>query len=312
MHNQAYRNTISEIDTIPEVPLKQWKTLAKQIQLKCLHSKRLTNHQSNFDSEIDNLTQNWDASTRERFRYWFRNTYASEINKMQRLAQYAPHGIKTQVEDFEVKRKSLIRRLRRFQNEMAELFNSSQKAVEWTNNSKLKSGEEKLEYILSKINEICTLLSTLRTKEVTAAVLCRTAAHFDSLSPEVGKRFDNAVGGYSGIIRTAKTLETKDVARILRQELEAFHYGTHLRRLFQAYDTLSQLGLTNIAESIEEIIQKELGSLTGISKKLTEVYGDLLKIPLDQLRPSTTEAPEKTGLSTSKPTPPEIAARPLQ
>lgn len=284
---KAYRNPVHNNEAISQVPLKKYRELARRIELEYLHSKRLTGEPSSPDQKIDELTKDWTTSERERFRYWFRNTRdagsltTAESEMAIRTAQYMPHSHQQVLEDFKNKRRSMIRRLRRLQNELYEVYDKTGRVIDWSDET-YSSPEKKIEAIQNAINQICNLLATLRTKEVAAAALTRTVTHLKRIDAGVAKNVTAVLENEGGIVRVAAQNASYQLARQLKEELDSLNYGSHLRRFFHIYEGLHKVGLSGIANSIEEIIQKELGSLTGITKKLGEVYSELLKIPAEK------------------------------
>lgn len=288
MEAKAYRNRVNIPETISEVPLQEFKELAKQIELRCLHAKRLLGQYSSPNVEIDRLTSDWPVDKRERFRYWFRNTrevgnLLTAENKMEtRQAQYLPYAQQEKIDSFKEKRRSMVRRLRRLQNEIGDLFDQSNRSVDWSD-ERYPSPEKKLEAIQTALNQICVLLSTLRTKEVTAAAITRTQRFLQAADNNIATRFASIVNEYGGMTRVAANAPVLQVAKRLKEELDSLNYGKHLRRLYSVYEALYHLKLPGIASMLEEVIQKELSNLSGIYKKVSEVYSELLKIPSSQL-----------------------------
>ncbi len=290
MKQYSYNNFSAPRESITAVPLKAWNELAKRVELQFLHAKKLHNHASSIDSEIDKLTTDWVATERERFRHWFKQTKtlkAQSESTMERTAEYgslySPHGSAETQEKFDNARKSLVRRLRKLQNEISELYQHSAKNIQWGDapgtHSQFSTGDEKIGGILNALNTVCTLLSTLRTKELTAAVLMRTAGFISGISPQIGDRYKEVVGSRSELIRIARSAEVSTVANEIKKEMDAFNYGTHLRRMYSIYDKLSRLGLNSSMNDMEAIIQKSLGDITGLYKKLSEVYVTLMELP---------------------------------
>jgi len=282
----AYPLGSMEAYPIPEAPIKEWKALAKRIELELLHAKKRTGLESTVDKEIDNVTRDWALTQRERFRHWYKNTYTSRHaelasgNTMIKQALYSPHGSEEVKQKFEDKRMSVIKRIRRLQNEIGQIYRNNSKAVEWSD-ARYPSGQAKVEAILHALNTVCVLLDTLQTKEITAAVLVRTARHITHLDPAYGQKFREIVGEQSDIIRFARSNEISAIAAELKKELDCFYYGIHLRRLYSIYDQLGKLGLTSLQGDLEQLIQKSLPDVTAIHKQLSEVYTAILEIPAE-------------------------------
>lgn len=283
MRIKAYTNFSNPFEIISEIPIERYRELAKRIELQCLHSQGLQGRKTSPDLEIDKLTKDWTTNERERFRYWFRNTRdksglaVAENKKMTVVAQYLPFANQQKMDEFKTKRRSLIRRLRRLQNELGDMFTDTSRIVDWAD-ERYPSPEKKLEAIQTAINQICTLLNTLRTKEVTAAALVRTLGFMNKVDKKIARRVASILGG-KNIKRIAEHGPVYEVARKIKEELDALNYGTHLRRCYHIYEKLLQLGLSGVASSMEIIIQKDLSDVVGVHKKLTEVYTELLKIP---------------------------------
>lgn len=311
MEAKAYRNPAHPTDVIPEAPLQKYRELARQVELQYLHGKKLFGRATSPDLEIDKLTQDWTTADREHFRYWFRNTrgaggLATAESKMEtRTAQYMPHQNQQTLEEFKTKRRSIIRRLRRLQNELMDIFQATQKAVDWTDEN-YSTPDKKVSAIQNAINQICNLLGTLRTKEVTAAALTRTIAHLKKIDEDTAKQVTSVLNEQGGVVKVAAQGPAYEIAKMLKEELDTLNYGNHLRRFFRIYESLHKVGLSGIAQDVEEIIQKDLSSLTGITKKLGEVYSDLLKIPAnedkDEVKPVGAEE-FKTPETVNKQTP---------
>lgn len=297
MEINAYRNTTPG-ETIPEVSLKKYKDLAKRVELQCLHSKKLYGTPSSADIEIDRLTQDWLGTERERFRYWFRNTRnvrglaKAGLQMITKQAQYLPHNHQEQIDTFKEKRRSMVRRLRKLQNELSDLFEQNRRSVEWTD-EKYSSPEKKLEAVQTAINQICVLLSTLRTREVAAAAITRTVGCLRKIDASIAEKFSSALNEHGGMQRVAANGQIYEVAKLLKQELDALHYGTHLRRLFHVYEGLERLGYSGITEDIEKILQKDLSDLSGLYEKLSEVYTELLRLPSGEAKEKEKEAEQK-------------------
>lgn len=293
MEAKAYRNFPRDPHAISEVPLKEYRELAKRVELQCLHAKKLFGESSSPDQEIDKLTEDWSINERERFRYWFRNsrdsgTITTAENKMQvREAQYAPWQTDENMQEFKKKRKSIVNRLRRLQNEIGALY-SENNGVVWTDEN-YSSADKKFSAISTALNQICVLLQTLKTREVAAAAITRTVGALKVIDKKIADKFVGALNEFGGMERVAAQGPVYQVARALKEELNDLHYGKHLRRFFHIYEALHRLGLSGVASDLEDIIQKDLSNLSGITKKLGEVYGELLKIPGEEL----TEQSEK-------------------
>lgn len=296
----AYRNFVSLGDPdFPEVPLAKWNQLAKLIELKVLHSQRLEGKKTSVQAEIDKETKDWTYSDRQRFKVWFDHTRPRVANtrvSMEKQALYHPHGSNESDATFLSVRKSLTRRLRKLQNEIAELYQNSSRNVQWSDTpgaGPYKSGAEKLNAILNALNQVCTLLTTLRTKEVTAACLIRTGKILTSLDKNIGDRYKEVVGSKAAIVRIARNAEVSAVIADLKKEMEALHYATHLRRIYNIYDRLNKLGLSSQSADVEKIIQKDLTDVSSLSKKLSEVYVSLIEMPsqTEEDKPAVTPAP---------------------
>ena len=302
MEHKAYRNPVNFNEAISEVPLKKYRDLAKQVELQCLHANRLFGGASSPDSQIDKLTKDWDTSERERFRYWFRNTrekssYTTAESKMlTRTSQYLPFSHHEQLDKFKDQRRSMIRRLRRLQNELLDMYEQTSKAVDWSDD-RYPTPDKKIEAIQNAINQICNLLGTLRTKEVAAAAMVRTLGFLKGVDEKVAKRVAGIIEEQGGIVKVAAYGPAYEIAKKLKEELDSLNYGLHLRRFFHLYESLYKAGLAGIAMDLEEIIQKDLSDLTGISKKLGDVYSELLKIPAQEIE-------KKEGASTPEVPPP--------
>ncbi len=317
MEAKAYRNPVHFNETISEIPLKKYRDLAKQIELQCLHANRLFGRATSPDSQIDKLTQDWATNERERFRYWFRNTReansltTAESKMVTKTAQYLPHSHQDILDKFKDQRRSTIRRLRRLQNELLDMFEQTGKTVEWSD-ERYPTPDKKIEAIQNAINQICNLLGTLRTKEVTAAAITRTLGFLKGVDENVAKRVAGVIDEQGGIIKVAARGPIYEIAKKLKQELDGLNYGAHLRRFFHIYESLYKIGLTGIASDIEEIIQKELSSLTGIAKKLSEVYSELLKIPAEDLKKEEQEVKplNQEQFKTPETVKPEVEAKP--
>lgn len=284
MDKQAYRNEVFHTQIIPEAPVSEWTQLAKTLELKQLHSKKLTGKESSINAEIDKATSNWNVSDREQFRYWYRNTRAGKQTErtMIRLADYIPLETQQKLDEFSKSRESMIRRLRRLQNELGKFFEKSKRYLDWSD-EQFPSAEKKFEAIQVALNQICILLGTLRTKEVTAAAIKRTATFLKTADPQVSEMFLEAIGGHRGMQRIAAESPLLEIAKKLKYELDTLHYGTHLRRCFNIYEQLLNEGYEGIAQSLEDIIQKDLSDLAKIYKRLSDTYSDLLKIPASDL-----------------------------
>jgi uncharacterized protein YukE len=294
MQANAYRNTTPG-QTIPEVSLKQYKDLKKLIELRCLHAKSLQGSTTSPNAEIDKLTADWSGSERERFRYWFRNTTnvgglvkAENQMTIKQAQLYLPHNVQEQIDVFKDKRRSMVRRLRKLQNELSDLFESSRKAVEWSDD-RYSSAEKKLEAIQTAINQICVLLGTLRTREVAAAAITRTTNFLKKVDASVAEKFVAAIEEHGGMVKVAASASVYQVAKLLKQELDSLHYGTHLRRLFHVYEALERLGYSGISKDIEKVIQKDLSDLSGLYDTLSDVYTELLRVPSGETQESNQE-----------------------
>lgn len=287
MEAKAYRNPAYDKGAIPEVPLKKYRELAKQVELQCLHASRLMGHKTSPDTEIDKLTEDWTTADREQFRYWFRNTRGTgslataESKMVTKTAQYLPYGNKEVVDKFKEKRRSMIRRLRRLQNELLDTYEQTAKIVDWSD-ERYPTPDKKIEAIQNAINQICNLLGTLRTKEVTAAAITRTLGFLNTVDKDVAKCVAQAVKQEGGTVKVAAHGPAYEIAKKLKQELDSLNYGAHLRRFFHIYEGLHRVGLSGIAGDVEEIIQRDLSNLSSITKKLGEVYSELMKIPANE------------------------------
>jgi len=283
MIKQSYQNYDIPVEFFPEVPIKEWKALAKQVELKLLHSKKLAGKQLSANQIIDALPMEWSSKDREQFKHWFQHTYnirafAAGESSMRRFAFYPPHGTNEAQQSFDKQRQSIVKRIRKLENEISQLYRSTTKSVEWSD-PRYPTSQAKLEAIQGALHQVSVLLDALHTKEVTAAVLMRTARVLHGIDPAVGKRFAEVMGEKKGIVAIATSNEAASIAADLKKELDIFNYGLHLRKLYSVYERLGKLGMTSLQEEVEELIQKNLTDVSSIYKKLSEIHSTLLKIP---------------------------------
>jgi hypothetical protein len=310
MIKQSYQNYDNAPEFFPEVPIKDWKSLAKQVEIKYLHSKKLTGSQLSINEIIDGSTPDWSSKDRERFKHWFQHTYnirASAVGEtsMRRFAFYPPHGATEVQQTFDKQRLSIVKRIRKLENEISQLYRSTAKTIEWSD-PRYPTSQAKLEAIQGALHQVSVLLDALHTKEVTAAVLMRTARVLHGIDSDVGKKFAEVVGHAEGIVAIASSNEVAQIAADLKKELDIFNYGLHLRKMYNIYERLGKLGMTSLQEEVEELIQKDLTDISSIFKALSGIHSALLKIPNEE----TVEVVEEP--SVPAPTKPQAQDLPKQ
>jgi hypothetical protein len=310
MITQGYLNNDNAPEFFPEIPLKDWRALAKQVELKHLHSKKLTGQQLGVHQIIDGLTPDWSSKDRQRFKHWFQHTYnirASAVGEssMRRFALYPPYGASEAQQAFDKQRASIVKRIRKMENEISQLFRSTSKTIEWSD-PRYPTSQAKLEAIQGALHQVSVLLDALHTKEITAAVLMRTARVLHGIDSDVGKKFAEVVGHSEGIVAIASNNEVAQIAADLKKELDIFNYGLHLRKMYNIYERLGKLGMTSLQEEVEELIQKDLTDISSIFKALSGIHSALLKIPNEE----TVEVVEEP--STPAPVKPQAQEIPKQ
>jgi hypothetical protein len=77
----------------------------------------------------------------------------------------------------------------------------------------------------------------------------------------------------------AEGADLSGAMEMIKDELDIFNYGVHLDKMMKIRGELLADGRNSEADTILEIIKKELDDIDGIHKKLVEVYTSLGQVP---------------------------------
>lgn len=275
----------------------KWKKTAIQMDsFKRVYGKNYTEPQI-----LYHFTKQWDMFERFAFKNWLRwNQKKASSNKMKKHAY--DHVTQDRLGQFSKKKKKLLSRIGLVRKALMDLVN----------NGLIDQQESNRIYKLISMLEFDAM--KLSTPKVAAARVKRTANIIEKTSFKEGSSIlklaaNELIDDSIPIVKTAeeKTTNQQDAVKILRKikkEMDSLSYSRHLDALYEIKKDLENMGRPGDSEAIEKIIRDDLSVLEKLNKKLTEVYTNLSKVPLE-----LTEEQDQFG---SVPTPEKVIETPLE
>lgn len=150
-------------------------------------------------------------------------------------------------------------------------------------------GKEKAVYIsriLQKLREEVDLLDRpelIDGRHARAIKQLRRLGYTDAVT--FLERSRSVIAQHSGITKTAQTAPSRglDTAiRAIRQEINDLSYTKHLHTLYEVLTFLDERGRGSEVDIVAKVIRDELPGLENITKKLTDVFTALGRLPLEK------------------------------
>lgn len=304
MDKEAYPQSFVRAPKEP-YDLEKWNNTAIKVRIASREYREY-----GLDQIVDHLTNNWDYQERESFKRWLDHKVKRGQNNMtmQKVAyDFGATQKDEKLQELKKKLRSRVSSAERLLNKMMD-------------EGLLGSNTEKALYIsriLQKLKEEINLLqrpemiqarNQRASKIIRKAGLIEIAEHLDENVILVAN-FDKIP-----LIKTAQQ-DVGSVLEAIKEELDLFNYGIHLRKMMAISSQLEDMGYHSESEMVVEIIKKELDGLDSIHKKLVDVYTAIGQIPRQRTQGPTIpakpqvnrrEKPEGMG----QPTQPRIESAP--
>ena len=250
--------------------LDKWKKTA----IKMDAFKRVYGQNYTFSQILYHFTKDWNMFERFDFKKWYKWNYRKASNNKMKKSADTVAGDRLQ--QFTNKRKKLMSRINLIRKALHDLINAG--LIDPASSGKLYKIISMLEYESMG----------LQAPKLAAARLRRAAKQFSKLGFTEGEKVlktaaTELLNTSNPIIRTAEINQQEAVGllRKIKNEMDNLSYSRHLDTLFNIKKDLEKMGRTGDAEAIEKVIRDDLSTLEKLNKKLTEVYTNLSKVPLE-------------------------------
>lgn len=248
--------------------LDKWKKTAIQINaFKGVAAER----NYTFPQVLYHFTSDWDMFERYDFKKWYRwNTKKANV-QMKKTAFTVSQD---RVQQWTQKRKKLMQRINLVRKALHELIASGL----------IDQGAS------NKIYKIIAMLEfeamQLRQPKVAAARLRRAAVKLGKLGFTEGEELLKDASEEvlnPTFVKTAASdpKAAVDLLREIKKEMDSLSYSKHLDALFNIKKKLEGMGRGTDSEAIEKVIRDDLSVLEKLNKKLTDVYTNLSRVPLE-------------------------------
>jgi hypothetical protein len=261
----------------PPFDLKKWKETSIKVKMAARLYKDYT-----MDKLIDHFTQKWDFQEQNSFKDWWRLTQTNKRGQhnmsMEKTAyDYNAANQEGQLNELKKKLRSRINSAERLLNKMID-----EGLLAGSNDKALYIGR-----ILQKLKEEVNLLNRPQLMEARhnrANGIFRKAGLVEIADIMAGSVSIIASFGKTPLTKKAAEEEVASgnlgsIMEMIKEELDAFNYGVHLDNMMKIRGHLIALGRNSEADTILDIIKKELDDIDGIHKKLVEVYTSLGQVP---------------------------------
>jgi len=297
-------------EPLNQVDLKVWNNLAAQIT-----AFKRAYPDYTFSQILYHFTKDWDMFDRFEFKKWYKWTHKlAKDNKMKKTI-FADYVQQDRLQKFEKKKRVLLNRINLVRKALMDLANS---------NLISKDASNKIYKVLSMLEfEAMGIQST----SITAARIRRSAKQLKKLGFIEGFHIlksasEDLLNKNDFIVKKADSnVDIKRISALLRtikDEMDKLSYAKHLESLFNLKKELEDMGRTADAEAVLKIIRDDLDVLDKLNKKLTDVYVNLSRIPIQLteqedlvLKKDTDQSPEIEIVEEEKPkaqmTPKEVS-----
>jgi hypothetical protein len=251
--------------------LKKWKDTAVKAKIAAREYKEYTEEQL-----VNHLTQKWDLQERESFKDWlkYQTKRGRQDMSMQKTAyDYNSANQEEQLNELKKKLRSRVSSAERLLNRMLD-------------EGLLAGNDDKALYIgriLQKLKEEINLLKRpqiMQARHQRAGNIFRKAGLVELADIMVGSISVIGSFGKKEMVKTAaEGADLSGAMEMIKDELDIFNYGVHLDKMMKIRGELLADGRNSEADTILEIIKKELDDIDGIHKKLVEIYTSLGQVP---------------------------------
>ena len=269
-HKQAYPISPQWKPAKEKPDLEKWKKTAQKMQAFA----RVYGENYTLPQILYHFTKDWNMFDRYDFKKWYMwNNRTASSDKLKKYAFGDSVG-QDRMSQFTKKRKRLMSRIALVRKALMELINDG--LIQQQASDKI--------YKLISMMEFESM--RLQVPKMASARLRRTAKQMQKLGFNSGSKIvleaaDELLN--APLVKTAKEEKNQAVGLLkrIKSEMDALSYSRHLDELFYIKKELEKMGRAGDAESIEKIIRDDLSVLEKLNKKLTEVYTNLSKVPLE-------------------------------
>jgi hypothetical protein len=271
MKKEAYPQTFCRVPHEP-YNIEKWKKAALKINVA---SREYKEH--SLDNIIDHFTREWVYHEAEAFKRWMDYNHRYKKGQDMTMQKVAYDFGATQKEerlgDLKKKLRSRVSSAERLLNKMMDeglLGGNTEKAIY-------------IGRILQKLKEEINLLQRPQLIEARHKRATRTIRKAGLI--EIAALLDENIQLIAGFDKVPfiKKAQFKEgivpVLEAIKEELDIFNYGTHLRKLMSIASQLDEMGQHSESGMVIDIIKKELDGLDSIHKKLVDVYTAIGQIP---------------------------------
>ena len=266
---KAYPSMESVNSAQKPVNLDKWnKTATAMSAFGRVYGKEYT-----FPQILYHFTKDWDMFERFSFKNWYR--WSNKRASSEKVQKFASDFVSNdRLQQFTNKRKKLMNRINLVRKALHELINSG--LIIEDSSNKLYKIISMLEFEAMRIKSPTVAASRIRRASTQLGKLGFTEG--ESLLKEAATEYLS-----TAVVKTAAAdpKEAVIVLREIKKEMDMLNYGRHLDILYNVRKKLEEMGRSTDVEAIEKIIRDDLGLLEKLSKKLTEVYTSLSKVPLE-------------------------------
>jgi hypothetical protein len=251
--------------------VKKWKeTVAKIESFDRAYGEQYTPAQILF-----HFTKDWTMFERFDFKKWYKWNYKTAKSEVPMKKNAFDSISQDRVNQFAQKRKRLLSRINLVRKALHEFINSGLIAQQDSN------------AIFRIISMLEFEAMKIQAPKIVAARVNRASKVLNKCGFEEGgnllKKASQEFINDKPIVKVAEVDKDKaiDLLRKIKAEMDLLNYRKHLDELYTIMRGLEDLGRTGDAESIEKIIRDDLDGLEKLNKKLTEVYTNLSRVPLE-------------------------------
>jgi hypothetical protein len=262
----------------PPADVKKWKTTATQ-----LAAFKRAYPEYTFPQVLYHFTSEWDMFERHKFKNWYKWTQKkAETQKTMEKKAFQDYIVQDQAQKFQKKKKLLMSRIDLVRKALRDLINNS--LIDTPTSNKIYKILAMLEYEALGI----------AAPKLASARLRRAGKQLHKLGFTEGSSvlFSTAreLVSTPSLVKTAQEKELTDKTRVeqttqilrrIKTQMDKLSYTKHLDELFYIKKELEKMGRDGDAESILKIIKDDLDSLDKLNKKLTDVYTNLSRLPVE-------------------------------
>lgn len=254
--------------------IEKWKKIATQINAFGRAYKDYT-----FPQVLYHFTSKWDMFERYRFKKWYSwmHRQSRSEKKMEKFAQSKDFVVEDRIQKFEKKRKLLLSRINLVRKALHDLINS--RLIPTDNGNKIYKILSMLEYeaIGLAVAKVASARTRRASKQLTRLGFLEGSSILHATAQEL-LRPDTLVK--TAEEENGKKKDAIEILKSIKKEMDLLNYSRHLDAMYHLKKELEEMGRQNDADSVLKIIREDLDGLDKIQKKLTEVYTNLSKIPI--------------------------------